>query len=63
MTSWLATKLHRHPRQEERFELPFCDGKSPEVRKAEARRAQYEHRQRILAQPEFEKLFAARDGS
>ncbi|TMK78363.1 MAG: hypothetical protein E6G45_06910 [Actinobacteria bacterium] len=62
MTSWLATKFRHSRGREEHHVLPFCDGKSPEVRKAEARRAQYEHRQRILAVPELEKLFAAREG-
>jgi hypothetical protein len=61
VTGWIASMFRHSHSNEEPEVLIFCDGKSPGVRKAEARRALYEHRQRILAVTEFEQLFAARE--
>ena len=50
----LRRRTHRAP--EGATELDFGDGKSPERRRADARRAQYEHQRRLLEVKDFEQL-------
>ena len=50
----LRRRSHRAP--EGTTELDLGDGKSPERRRADARRAQYEHQRRLLEVKEFEQL-------
>ena len=49
-------RLKRHRAPEEPTFLDFGDGKSPEVRRAEARRAHYEHQKRLLEVKDVEQL-------
>ena len=41
-------RLRRHRAPEQEFVLDLGDGKSPERRRADARRAHYEHQKRLL---------------
>ena len=41
-------RLRRHRVPEQEFVLDLGDGKTPERRRADARRAQYEHHKRLL---------------
>ena len=51
-------RLRRHRAPEERYVLDLGDGKSPERRRADARRAQYEHRKRLLEVKDVELLIS-----
>ncbi len=51
-------RLRRHRAPEEPFVLDFGDGKSPERRRADARRAHYEHHRRLLEVKDVEQLIA-----
>ena len=48
---------HRAPEQSE-FVLDLGDGKSPERRRADARRAHYEHQKRLIEVKDVEQLIA-----
>jgi hypothetical protein len=52
----LRLRRHRAPAQPD-F-LDFGDGKSPERRRADARRAHYEHQRRLLEVKDVEQLMA-----
>jgi hypothetical protein len=41
-------RLRRHRAPEQEFVLDLGDGKSPERRRADARKAHYEHQKRLL---------------
>ena len=51
-------RLRRHRAPEEPFVLDLGDGKSPERRRADARRAHYEHQRRLLEVKDVEQLIA-----
>ena len=51
----LRLRRHRAPEQQPEF-LDLGDGKSPERRRADARRAHYEHQRRLLEVKSFEHL-------
>ncbi len=53
----LRLRRHRAPEQSE-LVLDLGDGKSPERRRADARRAQYEHQKRLLEVKDVEQLIA-----
>jgi hypothetical protein len=53
----LRLKRHRPPDPSE-LALDFGDGKSPERRRADARRAHYEHQKRLLEVKDVEQLIA-----
>ena len=52
----LRFRRHRAPQQPDVLDLG--DGKSPERRRADARRAQYEHQRRLLEIKNLEQLMA-----
>ena len=54
-------RLRRHRRSPEPSEevLDFGDGKSPQRRRADARRAHYEHQRRLLEVKDLEQLIAS----
>jgi hypothetical protein len=58
-------RLRRHRAPEQEFVLDLGDGKTPERRRADARRAQYEHHKRLLEVKGVEQLIATlhADGS
>jgi uncharacterized protein (DUF1786 family) len=49
-------RLRRHRAPEQEFVLDLGDGKTPERRRADARRAQYEHHKRLLEVKNVEQL-------
>jgi hypothetical protein len=51
-------RLRRHRAPEQEFVLDLGDGKTPERRRADARRAQYEHRKRLLEVKNVEQLIS-----
>jgi hypothetical protein len=51
----LRLRRHRAPEQQPEF-LDLGDGKSPERRRADARRAHYEHQRRLLEVKNVEQL-------
>jgi hypothetical protein len=51
-------RLRRHRAPEEPFALDLGDGKTPERRRADARRAHYEHQRRLLEVKDVEQLIA-----
>ena len=51
-------RLRRHRTPEEPIALDLGDGKSPERRRADARRAQYEHHKRLLEVKDVEQMIA-----
>jgi hypothetical protein len=51
-------RLKRHRAPEEPYVLDLGDGKSPERRRADARRAHYEHQKRLLEVKDVEQLIA-----
>ena len=51
-------RLRRHRAPEEPDVLDFGDGKSPERRRADARRAHYEHQKRLLEVKDVEQLIS-----
>ena len=53
----LRLKKRRSPQQSE-FVLDLGDGKSPERRRADARRAHYEHQKRLLEVKDVEQLIS-----
>jgi hypothetical protein len=53
----LRLRRKRAPEQTEHV-LDFGDGKSPERRRADARRAQYEHHKRLLEVKNVEQLIS-----
>jgi hypothetical protein len=53
----LRLKKRRSP-QEAEFVLDLGDGKSPERRRADARRAHYEHQKRLVEVKDVEQLIA-----
>ena len=53
----LRLRRKRAPEQTEHV-LDFGDGKSPERRRADARRAHYEHQKRLLEVKDVEQLIA-----
>jgi hypothetical protein len=53
----LRLRRRRAPEQSE-LVLDFGDGKSPERRRADARRAHYEHQKRLLEVKDVEQLIA-----
>jgi hypothetical protein len=53
----LRLRRHRAPAQPDFLDLG--DGKSPERRRADARRAHYEHQRRLLEVKDVEQLMAA----
>jgi hypothetical protein len=52
----LRLRRHRAPEQPEHLDLG--DGKSPERRRADARRAHYEHQRRLLEVKDVEQLIS-----
>jgi hypothetical protein len=52
----------RRSREKEEFVLDLGDGKSPERRRADARRAHYEHQKRLLAVKDIEHLISTLHG-
>jgi len=52
-------RLRRHRAPEEPAFLDLGDGKSPERRRADARRAHYEHHRRLLEVKDVEQLIAS----
>jgi hypothetical protein len=52
-------RLRRHRAPEEPVFLDLGDGKSPERRRADARRAHYEHHRRLLEVKDVEQLIAS----
>jgi len=52
-------RLRRHRAPEEPPVLDLGDGKSPERRRADARRAHYEHQKRLLEVKDTEQLIAS----
>jgi len=54
-------RLRRHRRSPEPSEevLDFGDGKSPQRRRADARRAHYEHQRRLLEVKDLEQLISS----
>jgi hypothetical protein len=52
-------RLRRHRAPEEPVFLDLGDGKSPERRRADARRAHYEHQRRLLEVKDIEQLIAS----
>ena len=52
----LRLRRHRAPEQPEFLDLG--DGKSPERRRADARRAHYEHQRRLLEVKDIEQLIS-----
>jgi hypothetical protein len=57
----LRLRRHRAPAQPDFLDLG--DGKSPERRRADARRAHYEHQRRLLEVKDLEQLIAKLDKS
>ena len=51
-------RLRRHRAPEEESVLDLGDGKSPERRRADARRAHYEHQKRLLEVKDAEQMIA-----
>jgi hypothetical protein len=51
-------RLRRHRAPQEPFFLDLGDGKSPERRRADARRAHYEHQRRLLEVKDVEQLIS-----
>ncbi|HEY7148084.1 MAG TPA: hypothetical protein VH420_01440 [Gaiellaceae bacterium] len=51
-------RLKRHRAPEEPVFLDLGDGKSPERRRADARRAHYEHQRRLLEVKDVEQLIS-----
>ena len=51
-------RFRRHRAPEPTYVLDLGDGKSPERRRADARRAQYEHHRRLLEVKDVEQLIA-----
>jgi uncharacterized protein (DUF1786 family) len=51
-------RLRRHRAPEQEFVLDLGDGKTPERRRADARRAQYEHHKRLLEVKNVEQLIS-----
>jgi hypothetical protein len=51
-------RLRRHRAPEEPYVLDLGDGKSPERRRADARRAHYEHQKRLLEVKDVQQLIA-----
>jgi uncharacterized protein (DUF1786 family) len=51
-------RLRRHRAPEQELVLDLGDGKSPERRRADARRAQYEHHKRLLEVKDVEQLIS-----
>ena len=51
-------RLRRHRAPEQPDFLDFGDGKSPERRRADARRAHYEHQRRLLEVKNVEQLIS-----
>jgi hypothetical protein len=51
-------RLKRHRAPEEPVFLDLGDGKSPERRRADARRAHYEHQRRLLEVKDVEQLLS-----
>lgn len=51
-------RLRRHHAPAKRDVLDLGDGKSPERRRADARRAHYEHQRRLLEVKDVEQLIA-----
>ena len=51
-------RLRRHRPPTEPYVLDLGDGKSPERRRADARRAHYEHHKRLLEVKDVEKIIA-----
>ena len=51
-------RLRKHRAPEEPDVLDFGDGKSPERRRADARRAHYEHQKRLLEVKDVERLIS-----
>ncbi len=52
-------RLRRHPTVDSPPSLDLGDGKSPERRRADARRAHYEHQRRLLEVKGVEQLLAS----
>ena len=57
----LRLRRHRAPAKEDVLDLG--DGKSPERRRADARRAHYEHQRRLLEVKSLEQLISTLDKS
>ena len=51
-------RLKRHRAPEEPVYFDFGDGKSPERRRADARRAHYEHQKRLLEVKDVEQIIS-----
>jgi hypothetical protein len=51
-------RLRRRRAPEPTYVLDFGDGKSPERRRADARRAHYEHQKRLLEVKDVEQLIS-----
>lgn len=51
-------RLRRHRAPEQELVLDFGDGKSPERRRADARRAHYEHQKRLLEVKDVQHLIS-----
>jgi hypothetical protein len=51
-------RLRRHRAPEEPVFLDLGDGKSPERRRADARRAHYEHQRRLLEVKDVEQMIS-----
>ena len=51
-------RLRRHRAPEQEFVLDLGDGKTPERRRADARRAHYEHHKRLLEVKNVEQLIS-----
>jgi len=54
----LRRRRHKTQAQQQDF-LDFGDGKSPERRRADARRAHYEHQRRLLEVKDVEQLMSS----